>query len=348
MTTQSGNLITPIQIQGLNPAQAEAVAALDGPVLVLSGAGTGKTRVLTARLATLIAQRRAFASQILAVTFTNKAAREMRERVAAQIGTEALSLRLGTFHSVASRMLRRHAELVGLTPDFTILDTDDQQRLIKKLLQAANIDDKKCPPRVVLAQISRWKDEAKTPQMVKQSSGAGDFPHDAGYGSYLGPDKMAEIYAQYQHRLKTANSCDFGDLLLHHLRILSENPDILQDYHDKLRYIMVDEYQDTNLVQYKWLRLLALQSQNLCCVGDDDQSIMAGAVPKLPIFSISHAITPMPKTIRLEQNYRSTPEILAAASSLIAHNTSRLRKTLWTDAPSGEKIRLRILLGWPQ
>ncbi|MDI9350336.1 MAG: UvrD-helicase domain-containing protein [Candidatus Symbiobacter sp.] len=328
----------------LNLAQGEAVAALDGPVLVLSGAGTGKTRVLTARLAALIGQKKAFASQILAVTFTNKAAREMRERVATQIGSEAQSLRLGTFHSVAARMLRQHAEMVGLTPDFTILDADDQLRLIKELLQAANIDDKKCPPRIVLAQISRWKDQALTPEKVKKSWGdpaqGGDYGFGGSYPGYLGAEKMVEIYADYQQRLKTVNAADFGDLLLHIVTLLKQQPEVLQHYQDRLRYLLVDEYQDTNAVQYMWLRLLAAQSRNLCCVGDDDQSIYGWRGAEIGNILNFERDYPDARIIRLEQNYRSTPEILAAASSLIAHNSTRLPKTLWTDAAAGEKIRV--------
>ena len=341
----SMNPLTASENTGLNPAQAEAVGALDGPVLVLSGAGTGKTRVLTARLAALIGQRRAFPSQILAVTFTNKAAREMRERVAAQIGGDAHDIRLGTFHSVASRMLRRHAELVGLSPEFTILDTDDQLKIIKQLLDSANIDGKKFPPRIFLAQFSRWKDLALRPSQVENPSQ--DMNDEPGYsnhqGPYIGPDKMAQLYAEYQNRLSVINACDFGDLLLHNVTILRQNPEILQYYHDRLRYILVDEYQDTNTVQYMWLRLLAQKSRNICCVGDDDQSIYGWRGAEIGNILYFERDFPEARIIRLEQNYRSTPEILAAASSLIAHNATRLSKTLWTEAHSGEKIRVRML-----
>ena len=253
---------TPDYLERLNPQQRAAVENLDGPLLVLAGAGTGKTRVLTTRLAHLVATRRAFPSQILAVTFTNKAAREMRERIAAMIGPVAEGLWLGTFHALSARFLRRHAELVGLRPDFAILDSDDQTRLIRQLLTAERIDDRKWPPRAVLSAIERWKDRGLTPDKV---------PADA--AGELAGGRAVALYAQYQERLRVLNACDFGDLLLHCLTLFTGRPEVLAEYHRRLRYLLVDEYQDTNVAQYLWLRLLAQGSRNLCCVGDDDQSV---------------------------------------------------------------------------
>ena len=316
----------PDYFQGLNPEQARAVATLDGPVLVLAGAGTGKTRVLTTRLAHVIKSGRAWPSQVLAVTFTNKAAQEMKHRIAALLdapdGVEGMWL--GTFHAIAARMLRRHAELVGLTSNFTILDDDDQVRLIKALMEAANIDTKKTPPRALAAQIGRWKDKGLKPADIP--------PAEAG--------AAGAIYTQYQTRLKTLNACDFGDLLLHVIEIL-RNPahaDILAEYHRRFRYIMVDEYQDTNVAQYLWLRLLAAGSNNVCCVGDDDQSIYGWRGAEVENILRFERDFPGAVTIRLEQNYRSTGHILGAASGVIAQNESRLGKTLWSQSEPGEKV----------
>jgi DNA helicase II / ATP-dependent DNA helicase PcrA len=322
----------PFYFEGLNEAQRAAVEALDGPVLVLAGAGTGKTRALTTRLAHLIATRRAAPWQILCVTFTNKAAREMRERVAALVGQEPEGWWLGTFHALAARMLRRHAELAGLQSNFTILDTDDQLRLIKQLLEAENIDAKKWPPRLVLSVIDRWKDRATLP--AKLSPGDG--------GDVAG-GKMVSLYAQYQERLKTLNACDFGDLLLHTLTLFQNHPDVLAEYHRKFRYIMVDEYQDTNVCQYLWLQILARGHRNLCCVGDEDQSIYGWRGAEIGNILRFETDFPGAKIIRLERNYRSTGNILAAASHLISHNQSRLGKTLWTEAEQGEPVRVRAV-----
>ncbi len=313
----------------LNAAQREAVEALDGPVLVLAGAGTGKTRVLTARLVHLIATRRAGPGQILAVTFTNKAAREMRDRIAAMLGTPVEGWWLGTFHALAARLLRRHAEEVGLKSNFTILDTDDQIRLIKQLLQAENIDDKRWPARVILGVIERWKDRALTPDKLK--------PED---GGDVAGGKILQLYAAYQERLKTLNAADFGDLMLHNITLFQNRPDVLADYHRRFRYLLVDEYQDTNVAQYLWLRLLAQASHNICCVGDDDQSIYGWRGAEVGNILRFETDFPGAKIIRLEQNYRSTSHILAAASGVIAHNQGRLGKTLWTDAEGGEKVRI--------
>jgi DNA helicase-2/ATP-dependent DNA helicase PcrA len=320
----------PPYLAGLNPPQREAVLTTEGPVLVLAGAGTGKTAALTARLAHLIASRLAWPSQILAVTFTNKAAREMRERVS-QISGGAIEGMpwLGTFHSVAARMLRSHAELVGLQSNFTILDTDDQLRVLKQLIQASNLDEKRWPARQLAGLIDRWKNRGWTPKEV-----------DLGEAESFGPGRGRELYAAYQDRLKTLNACDFGDLLLHMLVIFRTHPDVLEGYRQRFRYILVDEYQDTNQSQYAWLKLLADPRRNLCCVGDDDQSIYSWRGAEVANILRFEKDFPGARIIRLEQNYRSTSHILAAADGLIAHNAGRLGKTLWTDAGEGEKVRV--------
>jgi DNA helicase-2/ATP-dependent DNA helicase PcrA len=320
----------PVYLRGLNPPQREAVLTTEGPVLVLAGAGTGKTAALTARLAHLIATRRAWPSQVLAVTFTNKAAREMRERVGALSGGALEGMPwLGTFHSVAARMLRVHAELVGLQSNFTILDTDDQLRVLKQLIQAANLDEKRWPARQLAGLIDRWKNRGWTPNQV-----------DAGEAEGFAAGRGADLYAQYQERLKTLNACDFGDLLLHMLVIFRHHGDVLESYRGRFRYILVDEYQDTNQGQYEWLKLLAEPRRNLCCVGDDDQSIYSWRGAEVANILRFEKDFPGAKIVRLEQNYRSTSHILAAADGLIAHNAGRLGKTLWTDAGDGEKVRV--------
>jgi DNA helicase-2/ATP-dependent DNA helicase PcrA len=320
----------PPYLQGLNPPQRDAVLTTEGPVLVLAGAGTGKTAALTARLAHLIASRKAWPSQILAVTFTNKAAREMRERVGSLSGGALEGMPwLGTFHSVAARMLRSHAELVGLQSNFTILDTDDQLRVLKQLIQAANLDDKRWPARQLAGLIDRWKNRGWTPRQV-----------DAGEAEAFAAGRGAELYAQYQDRLKTLNACDFGDLLLHMLVIFRTQADVLDRYRERFRYLLVDEYQDTNQAQYEWLKLLAEPRRNLCVVGDDDQSIYSWRGAEVANILSFEKDFPGAKIIRLEQNYRSTSHILAAADGLIAHNAGRLGKTLWTDAGDGQKVRV--------
>jgi DNA helicase-2/ATP-dependent DNA helicase PcrA len=302
----------------------------EGPVLVLAGAGTGKTAALTARLAHLIATRRAWPSQILAVTFTNKAAREMKERVSAISGGAIDGMPwLGTFHSVAARMLRAHAELVGLQANFTILDTDDQLRVMKQLIAAANLDEKRWPARQLAGLLDRWKNRGWTPDQI-----------DAGESEAFGAGRGAELYAQYQARLKTLNACDFGDLLLHMLVVFRRNADVLDTYRDRFKYLLVDEYQDTNQAQYEWLKLLAEPRRNLCCVGDDDQSIYSWRGAEVANILKFEQDFPGAKIVRLEQNYRSTSHILAAADGLIAHNSGRLGKTLWTDAGDGAKVRV--------
>jgi DNA helicase-2/ATP-dependent DNA helicase PcrA len=315
-------------LEGLNPEQREAVEHLDGPILVLAGAGTGKTRVLTTRLTHILTMGKAYPSQILCVTFTNKAAREMRERVGSLIGDSVEGLGwLGTFHSVAAKILRIHAELVGLKPSFTILDTDDQIRLIKQILKAENVDDKRWTPRHFAHLIDGWKNKGKTPKQLS----AGD-----GHGFAGGRGK--ELYQIYQNRLNTLNACDFGDLLLHNLTLFQNNPDVLAKYHHKFKYLLVDEYQDTNVAQYLWLRLLAQGSNNLCVVGDDDQSIYGWRGAEVDNILRFEKDFPGAKTVRLERNYRSTEHILAAASGLISANKDRLGKTLWTSDEGGEKV----------
>jgi DNA helicase II / ATP-dependent DNA helicase PcrA len=322
----------PAYLRDLNPAQRAAVEALEGPVLVLAGAGTGKTRVLTARLIHLLATGKALPAQILAVTFTNKAAGEVRNRVSDLLGRSVEGWFLGTFHALAARMLRPHAELVGLKPSFTILDDDDQARLIKQLLEAENIDDKKSPPRAVLAVINRWKDRGLLPS---------DVAHEK--TGTLAEGKVPKIFAAYQQRLLDLNACDFGDLLLHHLTILRNHPDILAEAHNRFRYILVDEYQDTNTAQYLWLRLLAQERKNICCVGDEDQSIYGWRGAEVGNILRFEEDFPGASVVRLEQNYRSTGHILAAAAHLISNNRMRLGKTLWTSADSGEPVRVQSL-----
>ena len=319
-------------LERLNPAQRRAVEAVDGPVLVLAGAGTGKTRVLTTRLAHILVTRRAFPSQILAVTFTNKAAREMRERLEAMIGQAADGLWLGTFHSVAARILRRHAEMLGLEPSFTILDTDDQMRLVKQILTASGIDDRRWPARALLGLFQRWKDRGYTPDKVPVAE-VGEFANG----------RALDLYRQYQERLRTLNAVDFGDLTLHNLTLFTGHTEVLTEYQRRFRYILVDEYQDTNVAQYLWLRLLAQSHHNLCCVGDDDQSVYSWRGAEIGNILRFERDFPGAEVIRLEQNYRSTPHILAAASGLIAKNQGRLGKTLWTESNEGEKILLRGL-----
>ena len=321
----------PDYLSRLNPEQREAVETLDGPLLVLAGAGTGKTRVLTTRFAHLLVTGRAWPSQVLAVTFTNKAAREMRERVSAILGRPVEGLWLGTFHALCARMLRRHAELVGLNASFTILDTDDQLRLLKQVMEAAGVDSKRWPAPGLMAVVQRWKDRGLTPARVTPAE-------DTDYAN----GRARALYAAYQQRLRELNAADFGDLLLHMTEILRTREDVLADYHRRFRYILVDEYQDTNLVQYLWLRLLAQGHRNICCVGDDDQSIYSWRGAEIENILRFEKDFPGARIVRLESNYRSTRPILAAASHLIAHNSGRLGKTLRTgrNDADGEKVRL--------
>ena len=320
----------PPYLNGLNKEQREAVEAADGAVLVLAGAGTGKTRVLTTRLAHILATRRAWPGQILCVTFTNKAAREMKERIGALIGGVVEGMQwLGTFHSIGAKMLRRHAELAGLKSNFTILDTDDQLRLMKQLIEAEGVDEKRWPARALASMIDGWKNRGLRPEDVSEGEAQG---YAFGKGKTL--------YRMYQERLKALNAADFGDLLLETLHILKTNPDILADYRDRFRYMLVDEYQDTNVVQYLWLNLLAKGSGNVCVVGDDDQSIYGWRGAEVENILRFERDFPGAKVIRLERNYRSTSAILGAASGLIAANKGRLGKTLWTEGDEGEKIKV--------
>jgi DNA helicase-2/ATP-dependent DNA helicase PcrA len=362
---------TPQYLAGLNPEQREAVETLDGPVLVLAGAGTGKTRVLTCRIAHILSQGRARPGEILSVTFTNKAAREMKLRLGQMLGQAVEGMPwLGTFHSIGGRILRTHAELVQLKSNFTVLDVDDQIRLLKQLLQAENIDDKRWPARMLAGLIDGWKNRGLTPSQVP-----------SGEAAVFGNGKGGKLYAAYQERLKILNAADFGDLLLENIRLFREHPDVLRQYQNRFKFILVDEYQDTNVAQYLWLRLLAqaptnaslpgltrqsIESsqdgspghdaarrpgddekpvevptphvKNICCVGDDDQSIYGWRGAEVDnILRFDHDF-PGAKIIRLERNYRSTGHILAAASHLIAHNEGRLGKTLRTEDVDGEKV----------
>ncbi len=319
----------PVHLAGLNPEQRAAVEAPDGPLLVLAGAGTGKTRVLTSRLAHLLASRRARPHQILAVTFTNKAAREMVERVEGLVGMSCEGLWLGTFHAIGVRILRRHAELIGLKSNFTILDSDDQLRLVKQVIQAADLDERRWAPRVLLAIIQRWKDRGWLPEQVPESE-IGDFA--------MG--RSVALYRTYQERLATLNACDFGDLLLHPLTLFTRHPDVLAEYQRRFRAILVDEYQDTNVAQYLWLRLLAQSHRNLTCVGDDDQSIYSWRGAEVGNILRFEQDFPGATVVRLERNYRSTGHILGAASGLISHNRARHGKTLWTEGEEGEPVRI--------
>ena len=330
MTQPSTQLADPPYLRGLNPPQREAVLTTEGPVLMLAGAGTGKTAALTARLAHLLYTRKAYPSEILSVTFTNKAAREMRERVGRLVGDAVEGMPwLGTFHAIGAKMLRRHAELVGLQSNFTILDTDDQLRLLKQLIVAADLDEKRFPARALAGLIDEWKNKGLVPADV-----------DAGESERYANGRGGELYAQYQARLKAVNACDFGDLLLHMLTILKTHRDVLQSYQQRFRYIMVDEYQDTNSVQYLWLRLLAQERKNIACVGDDDQSIYSWRGAQVENILKFEKDFPGATVIRLEQNYRSTPHILGAAGGVIANNTGRLGKQLWTELDAGDKVQV--------
>ncbi|MCO6050017.1 UvrD-helicase domain-containing protein [Mesorhizobium sp. RP14(2022)] len=370
-------------LRGLNPEQRQAVETTEGPVLVLAGAGTGKTRVLTTRIAHILATGRAFPSQILAVTFTNKAAREMKTRIGSLVGEAVEGMPwLGTFHSIGVKLLRRHAELAGLRSDFTILDTDDVNRLIKQLIQAENLDEKRWPARQFSGMIDGWKNKGQGPKDISE-----------GDARAFANGKGRQLYTAYQERLKTLNACDFGDLLLHPIRIFREHPDVLREYHRKFKYILVDEYQDTNTAQYMWLRLLAqrpkerdtsdaknltaegrkpdrasadqaapaeaseqseraavsanqLQQINICCVGDDDQSIYGWRGAEVDNILRFEKDFPGATVIKLERNYRSTAHILGAASHLIAHNEDRLGKTLFTEAPDPEDPKVNVQAGW--
>lgn len=344
MTDAHPSLIDQLQAQklgnmayldGLNPEQYDAATSLDGSVLVLAGAGTGKTRALTTRIAHILATGRANPHEILAVTFTNKAAREMRERIAQLLGQSVEGMAwLGTFHSVGAKLLRRHAALVGLKSDFTILDTDDQIRLLKRLLEAHNIDTKRWPAKQLSHMIDQWKNKGLNPQKIAQRD-VNEFANG----------KAAQLYDEYQVRLKILNAVDFGDLLLLGIHLFTHNSDVLTEFHRRFKFILVDEYQDINVAQYLWLRLLAQRAEpeqaNICVVGDDDQSIYGWRGAEVSNILRFEKDFPGAKTIRLERNYRSTATILRAASELIAHNQDRLGKVLHTDVgETGDKIKL--------
>ncbi len=313
----------------LNPSQKEAVKNLEGPLLVLSGAGTGKTRVLTARLANLLYSNNTKPWNILAVTFTNKAAKEMRVRLETLIGPSANSVWLGTFHSIAARILRENAEIVGLGSNYTIITPDDQVRLLKQIMLDDEIDIKKFTPKSMSNLIGKWKDKGYKPDDLKKSN-----------IDYFANGKAINVYKTYQMRLITLNSTDFGDLLLHNLTIFSKHPDILTQYHSKLSYFLVDEYQDTNTIQYLWLKLLADKTKNICCVGDDDQSIYGWRGAQVGNILRFEKDYPLAKVIKLEENYRSTGRILEAANSIIINNKERLGKNLKTSSKDGDKIDL--------
>jgi DNA helicase-2/ATP-dependent DNA helicase PcrA len=320
----------PAYLDGLNDSQREAVEAIDGPVLVLAGAGTGKTRVLTTRLGHILVQGKAAPWEVLAVTFTNKAAREMQDRVGDLLGRATEGWWIGTFHAIGARILRRHGEAVGLKSNFTIIDQDDQVRLLKQLVEAHDIDEKRWPPRVISNLIQRWKDRGLMPGAVGDTEGSDSID-----------GKAVQIYREYQDRLQTLNAADFGDLLLLCLELFKAQPSVLQEYQHKFKYLLVDEYQDTNVAQYLWLRILAKTHKNICCVGDDDQSIYSWRGAEVGNILRFEKDFPGAKVVRLERNYRSTPHILGAASGLIAHNEGRLGKTLWTDLNEGEKVGVR-------
>tara|TARA_Y100001958_G_scaffold154159_1_gene142682 strand:+ start:2593 stop:4629 length:2037 start_codon:yes stop_codon:yes gene_type:complete len=316
-------------LKNLNSAQKEAVVNTDGPILVVAGAGSGKTKVLTARIAHIIKNKKAFPNQILAVTFTNKAAKEMHFRVSKILGSEATGLSwLGTFHSICAKLLRKHAKAAGLNSNFTILDTDDQIRLIKNICKAENIDSKKLSPKLILSVIDKWKNNGWFPDNVILDR------------KNIFEKTIFPIYRIYQNKLIDLNCCDFGDLILHCVDILEKNEDICNLYNKNFKYVLVDEYQDTNSIQSKWLNILSKINKNICCVGDDDQSIYSwrGAeIKNFLDFDKSHENT---KIIRLEENYRSTQNILSVASELISNNKNRVGKTLRSNSKEGELVKL--------
>ena len=316
-------------LAGLNKNQEQAIINLDGPCLIVAGAGSGKTRVLTSRVAHIIKEKKAWPNQILCVTFTNKAAREMQNRIAKLLKEKQTSIPwLGTFHSVSAKILRKHAEAVGLNSRFTIIDQEDQLRLIKNICKAENIDIKKIAPQFILAFINQWKNKGLLPKDVQIRKGV---PLEKA---------IVNVYNYYQERLRILNSCDFGDLILLCVNMFQNNPDILELYQNNFKYILVDEYQDSNYIQSEWLNLLAKKNNNLCCVGDDDQSIYSWRGAEIKNFLDFNKIYKNTKIIKLEQNYRSTQNIISAASGLIANNNGRLGKKLWTDSKEGDLVKL--------
>ena len=316
-------------LNNLNNAQKEAVLYLDGPLLIVAGAGSGKTKVLTSRIAHIIKEKRAFPNQILSVTFTNKAAKEMQTRVSKMLGSTATSLSwLGTFHSICAKILRKHAAAANLNSNFTIIDTDDQIRLIKNICKSENIDIKQLSPRFILAIIDRWKNKGYYPSEVAVNN------------KDIYEKTILPLYKIYQQKLIDLNSCDFGDLILHTVKILENYPDIRQIYTTNFKYILVDEYQDTNFIQSKWLNLLSEKTKNLCCVGDDDQSIYSWRGAEIKNFLEFDQVYENTKVIRLEKNYRSTQNILSVASDLISNNQNRVGKTLTTTMEEGDLVKL--------
>ena len=316
-------------LKNLNKAQKEAVMYLDGPLLIVAGAGSGKTKVLTTRIANIIKEKKAYPNQILAVTFTNKAAREMQIRVSKILGSAATGLSwLGTFHSICAKLLRKHASAVNLNSNFTIIDTDDQIRLIKNICKAENIDIKQLSPKYILAIIDRWKNKGFYPNEVIINK------------KDIYEKTILPIYKIYQQKLTDLNSCDFGDLILHVVKILEKNSDIKDIYSKNFKYILVDEYQDTNFIQSKWLKLLAEKNKNICCVGDDDQSIYSWRGAEIKNFLEFDKVYKNTKVIKLEKNYRSTQNILSVASNLISNNQNRVGKTLKTTMEEGELVKL--------
>ena len=316
-------------LKNLNESQKEAVSHLEGPLLIVAGAGSGKTRVLTSRIAHIIKDHRAFPNQILAVTFTNKAAKEMQKRVSKLLRKEEIGLPwLGTFHSISVKFLRRHAEAVGLKSNFTILDTDDQKKLIKNICKGENIDAKKISPQFIIALIDRWKNKGLLPDEVRLAK------------KDIFENQILKVYKIYQNKIKDLNACDFGDLILYCVKLFEKNTEIKNIYSNNFKYILVDEYQDTNFIQNKWLNLIVNKNKNICCVGDDDQSIYSWRGAEIKNFLSFDKVYPDCKIFRLEQNYRSTKNILDSASFLISHNKDRLGKKLWSDGEKGETVKL--------
>ncbi len=316
-------------LNNLNEAQKEAVMHLDGPLLIVAGAGSGKTKVLTSRIANIINEKKAYPNQILAVTFTNKAAKEMQNRVSKILGSAAVGLSwLGTFHSICAKLLRKHASAAQLNSNFTIIDTDDQIRLVKNICKAENIDIKQLSPRFILAIIDRWKNKGFYPSEVIINK------------KDIYEKTILPLYKIYQQKLTDLNSCDFGDLILHTVKILEFNPDIREIYSKNFKYILVDEYQDTNFIQSKWLNLLSEKNKNICCVGDDDQSIYSWRGAEIKNFLEFDQVYENTKVIRLEQNYRSSQNILSVASNLISNNQNRVGKTLITTMEEGDLVQL--------
>ena len=313
----------------LNKEQRAAVLNINGPTLVVAGAGSGKTKVLTSKLAYLVQQKKAWPNQILCVTFTNKAAKEMRDRVLKVLDGKINSLSwLGTFHSISVKFLRRHAEAVGIKSNFTILDVDDQKKLIRNISKGENIDSKKISPQFILAMIDQWKNKGLLPDEIKLTK------------KNIFENQILKIYKVYQTKIRDLNSCDFGDLILYCVKLFENNPDIRKIYSDNFKYILVDEFQDTNFIQSKWLKLIVGDNQNICCVGDDDQSIYSWRGAEIKNFLEFDKVYPKCKIFRLEQNYRSTKNILGSASYLISHNKDRLGKKLWSEGEDGDLVKL--------